>query len=42
MLNVQDSTCKLLLCVQGWCLRQFLGVEIINPLGVVPVEPLKL
>lgn len=26
--------CKLLLCMQGWCLRQFLGVEIINHLGV--------
>lgn len=26
--------CKLLLCMQGWCLRQFLSVEIINPLGV--------
>lgn len=25
--------CKLLLCMQGWCLRQFLGVEILNPLG---------
>lgn len=26
--------CKLLLCMQGWCVRQFLGVEMVNPLGV--------
>lgn len=35
MVNVQVfQPCKLLLCMQGWCLRQFLGVEIINLLGV--------
>lgn len=25
--------CKLLLCMQTWRLRQFLAVEIVNPLG---------